>query len=305
MRIFVTGASGYIGRAVAEAFRSKGHVVYGLVRSDSDVRALYSNEIWPVVGDLNSPESYSKSLGEAEVVVHCAFDSSSKGVELDAKTVETVLSTLSRSSLPKAFIYTSGVWVYGSTGEKIADESTPLKPIDLVKWRPAHEEKIIRAASSLLRTVVIRPGCVYGGVGGLTDLFFSSTSDGSVSYIGDGFNKPAMIHVRDLAYAYVAAAEQEISNVVLNVVDDSRFTMKEMAEAIARSAGIPGKIRSLSGEEAQNRFGHLVQGLTLDQAIGNARIKRLLGWQIHHLPFINEIDVYYRAWEANQKVVAF
>jgi nucleoside-diphosphate-sugar epimerase len=305
MRVFVTGASGYVGHSVARAFRSRGHVVYGLVRSDDDAQLLSLHEIWPVMGDLNNPESYGKILAEVEVVVHCAMDASEKREELDAKTIEAVLGAFASSSLPKAFIYTSGVWVYGSTGLQIVDEASQLNPIDLVKWRPAHEEKVLKGSSASLRTVVLRPGCVYGGVGGLTNLFFTSVHDGSVSIIGEGSNRLAMIHVEDLAHAYVGAAEKELSQVVLNVVDDSGFTLREMAEAIAHSAGIPGKVTSFSAEEADKHFGPVAQGLSIDQAVSNSRIKRLLGWQIHHLPFIHEMDLYYNAWEAAQEVKEF
>ena len=305
MRIFVTGASGYIGHAVAKAFRAKGHVVYGLVRSDDDARLLSLDEIWPIMGDLNNPDSYRGILNEVEVVVHCAMELSKNTVEVDAKTVDTILGVLSSSPLSKAFIYTSGVWVYGSTNHKPADEASPLNPIDIAKWRPAHESKVLKAASPELRTVVMRPGCVYGSVGGLTNIFFTSTQNGAVSIVGDGSNRWAMIHVQDLAYAYVAAAEKELSNVILNVVDDSNYTVKEMAEAVARSAGVSDKVVSLSEEEAESQFGPIAQGLALDQIVSNARIKRLLGWQIHHLPFINEVDSYYHAWEAAQEVQVF
>lgn len=305
MRIFVTGASGYIGRAVAKAFRSKGHIVYGLVRSEDNARLLSLDEIWPIIGDLNNPETYNYILNEVEVAVHCAFENSENGVELDNKTIDTVLSVFSQSPLSKAFLYTSGVWIYGATGNQIADEATPVNPIDLVKWRSRHETKVLKASSSHLRTVVLRPGCVFGGVGGLTSILFSTTYNGSVSIVGDGSNRWAMVHLEDLAYAYVSAIEKELTNVILNVVDDSSFTVKEMAEAVARAAGMPEKVVSFSLEEAQKRFGSLAPALMINQQINNARIKRLLHWSTHHAPFVNEIDIYYNAWKVAQQVEQF
>jgi nucleoside-diphosphate-sugar epimerase len=301
MRVFVTGASGYIGHAVAKAFRAKGHTVYGLVRSEGDAHLLSLEEVRPVMGDLGQPESYRKALDEVEVAVHCAFDfSSDKGVELDGKTIDTVLQAFSQSSLPRSFIYTSGVWVYGSSGHEMVDESTPLKPLEIVKWRPEHEEKVLKATSPKLRTVVLRPGHVYGGIGGLFNILYTSTQNGAAKMVGEGHNRWPMIHVQDLAYAYVSAAEKELTGVVLNVVDDSTATVREMTEAIARAANIEGKIQAVSLDEAKNEFGPLAEGFAIDLTVNNSRIKRLLGWQIHHAPFIYEVDLYYNGWKTTQ-----
>lgn len=300
MRILVTGASGYIGKAVAKAFRAKGHRVYGMVRTDEDARLLSLDEILPIKADLNKPESYKKRLEEVEVVVHCAFDPSAKGVEQDGKTIDVIVNAFSKSKLPRQFIYTSGIWVYGSAGLQLVDEATPVNPIDIVKWRPAHEDKVLNGANSNFKTVVLRPGCVYGNVGGLTNILFSSTVHKSVTVIKDGHYRWPMVHVHDLAHAYVSTAEKELSGVVLNVVDDSSATVREMAEAIAKSAKLDGKIVSLSYEQALKQFGPLVQGLTIDLQVNNSRIKRLLGWQIHHAPFINDVDIYYNAWKTTK-----
>lgn len=301
MRIFVTGASGYIGHQVAKAFRSKGHIVYGLVRSDDSAHLLGLDEIWAVQGDLNDPSSFKHILNEVEVVAHCASENSEKSVELDSKTIDLILNHFSQSNLPKAFIYTSGTWVYGSTGPHIVDEASSLNPLNLAKWRPKHEEKVLKAATPFFKTVVLRPGFVYGHVGGLTNILFSSIFDGAIMIPGEGLNHWPMIHVQDLALAYVAAAEKELNHVILNVVDDSHFKLKEIAEAIAQAADIPNQIKFLSPAESQQYFGPLSEGFMVDQAVSNSRLKRLLGWQIHHAPFINEIDIYYHAWKVSQQ----
>lgn len=306
MRIFITGAAGYIGHGVAKAFRAKGHTVYGLVRSEEDAHLLSLDEIWPIVGDLAQPESYLQVLNDVEVVVHCAFDfSSDKGVEHDASTIDAILEAFSKSSLPRTFIYTSGVWVYGSRGYKMVDESMSLNPIEISKWRPAHEEKVLKATSPHLRTLVMRPGHVYGGIGGLTNILFTSTQNGAVTIIGEGHNRWPLVHLQDLAHAYVSAVERELTGIVLNVADDSTLTLREIAEAIARAANIEGKINVLSMEEAKNQFGLLAEGVAIDLTIDNSRIKRLLKWQIHHAPFIYEADLYYKVWRTTQDFEEF
>lgn len=306
MRVFVTGASGYIGHTVAKAFRAKGHTVLGLVRSQEDAHVLSMDEIWPVMGDLENPESYRQALDAVEVAVHCAFNfASDRGVECDAKTIDAILQTFAQNPLPRSFIYTSGVWVYGSRGYEMVDESMPLDPLDIVKWRPLHEEKVLKANSSKLRTLVLRPGHVYGEVGGMTHTLFASTLNGLVTIVGDGNNRWPMIHVQDLAYAYVSAAEKELSGLVLNVVDDSTATLREMAEAIARAAHLEGKVNAMPIETAKEQFGPLADGFTIDLMVNNSRVKRLLGWQIHHAPFIYEADLYYKAWKTTQEVEEF
>jgi nucleoside-diphosphate-sugar epimerase len=306
MRVFITGASGYIGNAVASAFRSKAHSVYGLVRTDIDANQLRKKEIIPVIGDMAEPATYQQVLQEVEVVVHCAFDiQENKGVEHDANTIQNILQELSKSKLPRSFIYTSGCWVYGSAGNKIVDESMDLHPIDLVQWRPGHEEKVLQANSPSLRTVVLRPGHVFGNSGGITQLLFNATQMGAIPLIGTGDNRWPMVHVQDLAYAYVAAAEKELSGVVLNVVDDSTLTAREICEAMTNAAKMEGKIQQISLEEGKQQFGGLADGLAIDLRLSNSRIKRLLGWHIHHAPFIYDVDLYYQAWKATQQIEEF
>lgn len=302
MRIFITGAAGYVGHAVAKAFRAKGHTVYGLVRSEEDAHLLSLEEIWPILGDLEKPESYQKILNEVEVAVHCAFDfSSEKGVEQDALAIDTILQAFSQSSLPRSFIYTSGVWVYGSRGHQMIDESMNISPLECVKWRPSHEEKVLKATSPKLRTVIMRPGHVYGGIGGLTNILFTSTENGVVAIVGEGHNRWPMVHLQDLAYAYVSAVEKELSGIALNVVDDSTATLREIAEAIARAANLEGKIQAIPIEKAKEQFGGLAEGVAIDLTVNNSRIKRLLGWQIHHAPFLYEADLYYNSWRTTQE----
>lgn len=303
MRVFITGASGYIGSSVAKAFREKGHTVYGLVRTQDKADHLLSKEIWPILGDLDNPQSYHSILEQVEVAVHCALDHTPQAVERDAKTIDTILSVFSQSPYPRSLIYTSGVWVYGSQGQMV-DESMPLNPIELVKWRPEHEQKVL-SAKNPIRSVVIRPGVVYGGSGGMMNHFFSSAQKGEVTIVGEGNNRWPMVHVQDLAYAYVAAAEKEISHVILNVVDDSTATVREMAEAVAKAAKIEGKISVLPTEEAQKLFGAVVEGLLVNLTVNNSRVKRLLGWQIHHAPFAAEADIYYNTWLNQEKVHEF
>jgi nucleoside-diphosphate-sugar epimerase len=206
MRVFVTGASGYVGNAVAQAFRQAGHKVYGLVRSQQNAIELYKAEIIPVLGDLRQPESYLKAAENAEVLVNCAFDMSKEGISLDELTLDTFIKIAGKVNLPRTIIYTSGVWIYGNTNSNIADEASPLIPLAKVKWRLKHEEKVLQAAKANIRTIVMRPGTIYGGSGGLTSIWFKSVDNGEPQIIGTGENRWAMVHKDDLGRAYVLSA---------------------------------------------------------------------------------------------------
>ena len=299
MRVFVTGASGYIGGAVARAFRKRGHYVFGLVRSEENAKKLRADEIVPVIGDLKTPQSYFEAIREAEVLVHTAFDGSTEGIQRDSETIDNFIKIAQTNAYTRQIIYTSGCWIYGNTHGKIVDEASPVNPLEIVKWRPIHEEKIIKATSQNIRTVVIRPGCVYGGSGGLSDAWFSSAQKGEVEIVGDGKNYCSMIHLDDLARAYVLASEQEKSGIVLNINDGSHHTIMEMAQAVAQVASASEKIKCLSYEVAKEQMGRSAQGLSASQKISNERARRLLGWQPLHASFIDEVALHYDAWKAN------
>ncbi len=165
MKVFVTGATGYIGFTVATRFRRAGHNVFGLVRSEQKAKILAEAEIHPVMGDMQHPESYRHIAEQCPVIIHTASDMKNDTRELDRKTVETILETGSSGARPKTFIYTSGCWCIGDTGEGMADETSPLNPIDMVAWRVEMENIVLE--SPAVNGIVIRPGCVYGKQGGL------------------------------------------------------------------------------------------------------------------------------------------
>ncbi len=300
MRVFVTGASGYIGKAVALAFRRAGHTVFGLVRTENSKKMLIQGEVIPVIGDLNHPNDFRNIIEESEVIVDCAHESSPNSVARDAAKIELFLNAAHKNKLPHTLIYTSGVWVYGNTGNIIADEASILNPIDIVTWRPAHEEMVLNGSSDYVKTVVIRPGCVYGGVGGLTKIWFDSTLEGAVTMVGDGANRWTMIHVDDLANLYVLAAEKEVNRVVLNATGESNHNIKDIVEKIAQIAGLDGKIRQLTLEEAVQKMGRFATGLTIDQRVSSQRATHLLGWLPKHASFMQEIERYYEAWKQLQ-----
>lgn len=300
MRIFITGASGFIGNAVSCAFRRAGHQVFGLIRSEKAAAHLRTQEINPVMGEISQPNTYLHIAQHADVLVHCASDASSDRVAKDALVIDTLIQAADSSSQVRAILYTSGIWLYGSSTQLIS-EATPPNPIGLVSWRPQHDQRILSAASSTLRTVVFRPGFVYGGSGGLLALFCAAAKDkGHIPVIEQGQNHWAMIHRDDLADAYVRAAENHISGAIINLTDGSHSTVRQIAQAICAANHTPDQIIELPYKEALNVYGPAAEGLFVDQKVSNLHAKQLLNWKPRHLSFVDEAEIYFQAWRASQ-----
>lgn len=300
MKVFITGASGFIGSAVAGAFARAGHDVCGLVRTAAKARSLATREIEPIVGSMDDPRTFADRAGACEVLVHCAAEYTERFMELDKKTVEVLLGGAARTHRPRLFIYTSGVWVYGDTGDGRADESSETNPPRLVTARAETERMVLGASQAALRTLVIRPGCVYGESGSLTAIWFDTArKNGATRVVGEGANRWAMIHVHDLADLYLRAVESSCGGEVFNATDRSRSTVLECARAASRAAGAGGKVENVSVAEAAKSLGPFAECLALSQHVDSSKAVRLLGWQPRHGGFADGAARYFAAWKGS------
>ena len=299
MKIFITGATGYIGFAAAVAFARAGHHVRGLARTAEKGKKLARHEIEPVLGSLEDPASLVAGAADCQVVVHTAAEMSQRMFDLDRGAVRALTGTLSEAKLPRKFVYTSGVWLYGDTGATLVDEGTALRPVPLVAGRVEVEQTVLAANVGPLRTIVLRPGCVYGGSGSLTGSWFESATDGNAArFVGTGTNRWAMIHVEDLADAYVRAALSPFGGEVFNVTDRSRFTVEECARAASRAAGREGRVEAVPVADARAKMGPFADCLALDQHVDSRKAAALLGWNPQHGGFVDGVARYYTAWKA-------
>ena len=301
MRVFVTGATGYIGAAVAAAFARQGHHVFGLVRTPAKAARLAAAEVTPVAGNLHDPDGWRAAADACDVLVHCAVEYSEKQWELHARTVEALIDSARRAHRPRRLLVTSGCWVYGDTGDGVADETSALASPALVAPRPADDDRVLDANGTLLKTIVLRPGCVYGGSAGLTASWFeSAATEAAARFVGDGANRWAMIHVEDLADLYVRAAESVYGGEVFNASDRSRFTVLECARAASLAAGAGGKTVSWPLAEAGKAMGPAyAECLALSQHLDSSKAVRLLGWQPRHGGFADGAPRYFQAWKAS------
>jgi nucleoside-diphosphate-sugar epimerase len=299
MKIFITGATGYIGFNVASALCRAGHEVWGLTRSADKRAMLEQNEIHPVIGSMQQPESFAGIAEQCAVLIHAAVDYQADQTEMSKKTLETFIDAAKRGARPKTLIYTSGAWVYGNTGNRLVDETTPLAPAKLVTWRPAIEQMALNAPG--MKSFAIRPGCVYGKQGGLTGAWFRGAyKEKALKVVGDGNNRWTVVHVDDLAEGYVRVAESGLNGEIFNFSDRSRATIREMVIAAAQAAGYTGEIEFIPAAEAAKTMGDFAECLALDQHMDARKAVRLLSWQPKHGGFVDGAETYFMSWKAAQ-----
>jgi nucleoside-diphosphate-sugar epimerase len=277
MRVFLTGASGYVGTAVLDAFARAGHQVTGLVRNSEKAAEVAVRGGAPLIGDLHEPASYREAAEEHDAFIHAAFDSAHPG-ETDRLAIETLIAAARGGApeRPRVLIYTSGIWVLGQT-RRPATEEARLNPADIVKFRPAHEQMVLSAAADGLRTAVVRPGLVYGGSRGIVGDLFRHAANGVIRIIGTGENRWPTIYDRDLGDLYLLLAQRPDASGVFHANDGSDERVNEIVEAIVAHIKPTPDVRRVSLEEAQAKLGPYALALALDQVVRSPRA-RALGW---------------------------
>ena len=177
---------------------------------------------------------------------------------------------------PAFIIYTSGVWVLGKTPEPAAEDA-PINPIALSAFRPAHEKMVLDAADDQVRTVVVRPGVVYGGGEGMIGDIFKSASNGLVRVVGDGNNHWPLVYDRDLADLYARLAAHGGASGVYHANDEGDERVNDIVGAIKPYLPVKPDVRHVPIEEARNKMGAYADALALDQVVRSPRA-RALGW---------------------------
>jgi nucleoside-diphosphate-sugar epimerase len=284
MRIFLTGATGYIGAAVLDALVRGGHDVTALVRNNEKARGCAKRGVHPVIGNLADLDSFRGSAEAQDGYIHTAFDSSTGGgpaIELPA--LEALIAAAKRprtagaaSPAQRFIIYTSGVWVLGRAPEPVAEDAA-INPIPLVAFRPAHEQLVLDAANAHLRTMVVRPGVVYGGGSGMIGDIFKAASNGLVRVIGDGNNRWPLVYDRDLGDLYARLAASPDASGVYHANDEGDERVNDIVSAIRPYLAVKPDVRHVPIEEARTKMGPFADALALDQVVRSPRA-RALGW---------------------------
>jgi nucleoside-diphosphate-sugar epimerase len=262
-----------------EALLRGGLDVTALVRDPEKAERVAQRGVQPVIGELSNPAGYVDAAASADAIVHTALESSARKQVVDRLAIDTFLDVASRraaSGQPSAFVYTSGVWVLGDTQGR-ATEDAPLNPTALVAWRPEHERLVIDGGRSGVRTIVIRPGLVYGGARGIIGDLLKDAANGLVRVIGDGRNHWACIYDRDLADLYVRVTTTADASGIFHANDEADERVEDIVEAIAHQAKMRPDVRHVPIEEARKKMGPYADALALDQMVRSPRA-RALGW---------------------------
>lgn len=278
MQVFVTGATGYIGSAVVAALLRAGHRVCGLTRSRERADELSAAGVAPVVGELSNPGTYASAAGRCDALLHLGFEAGPRAAEVDRIALEALLEAADVARRPRLVVYTSGVWVMGAHRGMPAAEDDPPAPLPVVAWRPALETLALAAGGGRVATAVVRPGCVYGGRGGLYGrLLQDAVEEHEVRLTGDGRNAWAAVYLDDLAELYRLLVVRRPDG-LYHATDGSSDALQDVAEAFLDAAG-GGTVSLRPLKEALRTDGPFAEGLALDQRVSSDKARRELGWR--------------------------
>jgi nucleoside-diphosphate-sugar epimerase len=279
MRTFLTGATGYIGSAVLDALLRGGHEVTALVRDPEKAERLTLRGVHAIIGDLSMPKTYANAAEAGDAIIHTALESSKRGPQVDREAIDTLLGAAIKraSNSQAAFVYTSDVWVLGNT-TGAATEDAAIQPTPRVAWRPDHEKLVLDAGRGRkLRTVVVRPGIVYGGTRGIIGDLLKDAANGLVRVIGDGRNHWACVYQRDLADLYLRLATRPEASGVYHANDEADERVEDIVDAVARHAKTQCDLRHVPIEEARSKMGPYADALALNQIVRSPKAMAL-GW---------------------------
>jgi nucleoside-diphosphate-sugar epimerase len=280
MRVFLTGATGYLGAAALASLVRHGHQVTALVRHPGKAEQLMAAGVSTVVGDLARPESYVTAASECDAILHVALERGPRAATVDGTATSALLDAAARRrrrGLPAAFVYTSSAWVLGQQSVR-AGEDAALHPTPLVVWRSAQESYVLRDAEiGDVRVAVVRPGVVYGAADGLVGQVLRDAANGLIRVVGEGTNRWASIYDRDLAELYVRLVEHPDAHGIFHATDEAHERVMDIVEAIAQHARTTPEVRHLPLQEARAKLGPFADALALDQVIVSPRA-RALGW---------------------------
>ena len=277
MKVFVTGATGFIGSALIPELKAAGHEVVGLARNDAAAAKLESLGVAVHRGTLEEPESLVEGARKGDGVIHLAFDHDfSRFVEngqKDNRAVGTMLAALEGTGKP--FVVTSGVNIV--TG-KIAEETDPTPREGFGVVRGASELSTLGAAERGVRGMVVRLPQVHDTrrQGLITPVIQIARQKGFVGYAGDGTNGFSAAHLSDVARLYRLALEKGKAGAVFHAVDEEHVPMRAMAEAIGERLGLPA--RGLAPDEIGDYFGPFAMFASMDNHASSAITREVLGW---------------------------
>jgi len=291
MRVFVTGATGNIGSAVAKELIAAGHQVLGLCREEEKAKGLTAAGAAVHRGSLEDLDSLRTGAAQSDGVIHLAFNHDfskfAASCEDDRRVITALGSVLAGSSRP--LVVTSGTAIANSVPGEPAKEDNPIVGSDRHP-RAASEEAALAAAAVGVNVTVVRLPQVHDPVtqGLITPVITMYREKGVCAYIGDGDNRWPAAAFPDVARLYRLAIEKAEPNARYHAVAEEGVPMREIAETIGRRLQLP--VKSISAEETEAYFGWLASFAGLDLPASSEQTRKNLGWVPSELGLIADLE---------------
>ncbi|WP_029922086.1 SDR family oxidoreductase [Nevskia soli] len=278
MKVFVTGATGFIGSVIVRELIGAGHQVIGLTRSDAGAQSLRAAGAEVHRGNLENPESLRSGASGSDGVIHCAFDHDFSNFvancEKDARAIEALGSALAGSDRP--LLITSGTGMGNAEFGQLANEDI-FNP-DHPNPRRASELAGVALSAAGINVSVVRLPQVHNTVkqGLVSPLVELAREKGVSAYVGDGLNRWPAGHLHDVARLYRLALEKRKPGSRYHAVAEEGVAARDIAEVIGRGLKVP--VVALSPDEAAAHFGWLAMFVGLDFPASSAKTQERLGW---------------------------
>lgn len=291
MRVFVTGATGFVGSAVVHELINAGHQVLGLARSEAAAKLLIASGAQVHHGDLEDLESLRSGASIADAVIHTAFNHDfskfQENCAIDRRVIETLGSALSGSDRP--LIVTSAIGVL-PRGHLVTEETMPLSG-DAAHPRAATEEAANSVAEQGVHVSIIRLAPSVHGKGDhafVPHLIHIAREKGISAFIGDGSNRWPAVHRLDAAHLFRLVLEKGIAGACYHAVAEEGVPFREIADVISRRLSVP--IVSKDSAEAAKHFGWFTHFAAMDIPASSQQTQEQLKWHPIQTKLIDDID---------------
>lgn len=296
MKVFVTGASGFIGSAIVKELIDAGHTVTGLARSEKSAEIIRNAGAKVLYGDLQDLETLKQGALHAEGVIHTAFSHDflhlndiskfSTAIEMDQRAIDAMAQALLGTDKP--IVITAGIsglpLIDGMiTEESIAENSFRLSETAALSWA----EKGVRA--SVIR---LAPSVHDKGDYGFIPIIIKWAREKGISaYPGDGHNRWTAIHRADAARLFRLAMEKGAQGTLYNGISENAIEVKNIAELIGEKVNVP--VKSVAGEELNKHFNWMSHFISADSPATNLKTKEQLGWEPVHIGLLQDMEQNY------------